>query len=358
MKAAISDFSRWGSVQSSPHEINVFYGHEHIPDSDSDAFGGIVKIQDLQSTFSNQLKNPNILYLVSSALPYFPVRMARRAKRSGAKLVINQNGVAYPGWYGEGWDRANQDMINLLDMADHIFYQSNFCKISADKFLGVPGNAQCEILYNPVDTTIFRPAVQTTNLDHRIYLLLAGSHWSLYRVTTALETLQQVRKKYDHVHLRIAGRFCWQSDEQDALKDVCSCIKRLGIEGYVDITGVYTQDQAPALFNQCSILLHTKYNDPCPRLVVEAMACGLPVVYSATGGVTELVGKDAGVGVDGPLDWERDHPPEVSGLTRAAEKVIGDLPFYSKAARRRAVEKFDVQPWLKRHGVIFKQLLQ
>jgi len=111
------------------------------------------------------------------------------------------------------------------------------------------------------------------------------------------------------------------------------------------------------VMNRSSILLHTKYNDPCPRLVVEAMACGLPIVFSATGGVSELVGEKAGVGVPGPLDWEHDHPPDCGGLVTAIGEVVADLEQYSKAARSRAAQNFDVGPWLDRHGEIFQNTL-
>ena len=52
------------------------------------------------------------------------------------------------------------------------------------------------------------------------------------------------------------------------------------------------------------LLLHTKVKDPCPSTVVEAMACGLPVVYPASGGTVELVGDEAGIGVAHADTWD------------------------------------------------------
>lgn len=264
--------------------IRVNYGFDRVPGPDEHIFGGLVKLQDLNSEFPHCTSQPNILYLVSSALPYFPLRLAKMARQAGAKIVVNQNGVAYPGWFGKGWQRANRSMAYLHSIADYVFYQSEFCRLSAERFLGERSGLPSEVLYNPVDTDTFSPTPEKTPKRNNIILLLSGSHWSRYRVNTALETLQKVRLHNQQVSLKIAGRFCWGEDKERSLKEVKGYASQLGIAEYVQVTGPYTQEEAPALLNSCSILLHTKYNDPCPRLVVEAMACGLPVVYSATGG--------------------------------------------------------------------------
>lgn len=338
--------------------VSVNYGFDSVPGPDEHVFGGLVKLQDLNKEFPHSKACPDILYLVSSALPYFPVRMAKMARRAGAKLVINQNGVAYPGWFSRDWQRQNRSMASLHSMADYVFYQSEFCRLSAERFLGRRRNQASEILYNPVDTRVFCPFPGRDLSAKDIVLLLSGSHWAKYRVNAALETLHKVRQHNGRIRLKIAGRFCWHSDEQQAEREVKVYVQKLGIADYVTITGPYTQEQAPNLLNSCSILLHTKYNDPCPRLVIEAMACGLPVVYSATGGVPELVGKDGGIGIEGPLDWQKDHPPDPELLAEAVLQVGSGLDHYRRAARQRAVENFDGRPWLSRHGEVFNSLLK
>jgi len=359
LKTAWREYHRFrqNRISGKKAGIRVFYGFDKIPAAGEKAYGGIIKVQDLQKAFPNDPRQANVLYLVSSALPEFPVRMVKLARQAGVKVVLNQNGVAYPGWYGKGWQQANGPMQKILHMSDHVVYQSAFCKQAADRFLG-PRVGAADILYNPVDTAFFSPAVdQPTEKTEDVNLLLAGSHQSFYRVRAAVEALRLVLEQAPGTRLIIAGRCSWEREEKKAVRQLQECIAEMHLEAQVKVMGPYSQLVAPALFQQADILIHTKYNDPCPRLVVEGMACGLPVVYSATGGVPELVGNEAGRGVPGPLDWEQDHPPDPAALAEQVVLVMSDLSEYSRAARNRAVNHFDVQPWLKRHGEIFARVL-
>ena len=85
-----------------PRQVRVSYGHAHVPRAGELAHGGIVKVQSLEREFPNTPFAFNVLYLVSSNLPAGAVTLARWAKRKGALVVLNQNGVAYPGWHGDG----------------------------------------------------------------------------------------------------------------------------------------------------------------------------------------------------------------------------------------------------------------
>jgi glycosyltransferase involved in cell wall biosynthesis len=82
------------------------------------------------------------------------------------------------------------------------------------------------------------------------------------------------------------------------------------------------------------------------------MACGLPVIYSASGGVPELVG-DAGEGVPSVESYEHDHPPSAQALADAVERVLMDREGYSRRARQRAVTHLNLDGWLARHRAVF-----
>ena len=336
--------------------IRIYYGYDHIPGTDEFLAGGLVKCQDLQRAFPNVIDRPNLLYLVTSALPPFAVKMACEAKRAGAKIVVNQNGVGYPAWCPHDWQRVNKPMRQLLKIADYVIYQSHFCKESADRFLA-PCSCPNDILHNPVDTSLFIPRTER-DPDKPLTLIIAGSYGAFYRIRKAVETLAILRQDIQNARLIIAGRYEWDSSRQDARNKVLSLCRELKVAEAVDIRGTYTQSEAIPLFHEADILIHTKYNDPCPRLVAEAMACGLPVVYSASGGVPELVGSSAGVGVPAPRDWERDHPPGFKDLAEAIRKVCRHYTEYSLEARQRAVEMFDVKPWLQKHKEIFTELVR
>lgn len=348
---------RWVSILRAPvprDELRVSYGWPRLPAPDELAYGGLVKFQGLDESLPNAAVGFNVLYLGSTSMPLDARMLVALARRRGAAFVWNQNGVCYPGWFGSGCERINRPRARLLHAADHVVYQSAFCKLSADRFYGAR-RGPWEVIHNPVDTERFRPDGEPA--DRPPTLLLGGNQYQRYRLETALRTIAEVRRRLPEARLLIAGAIAWHADPARALAETERLIRSLGLEGSVELTGAYTQAEAPALMRRADVLLHTKYNDPCPTVVLEAMASGLAIVYSASGGVPELVGEEAGIGVPAPLDFDRDHPPAPDELAGAVIAALERLPELRAAARARAVERFDLKAWATRHRALFEELV-
>lgn len=310
--------------------------------------GGRVKLIHLSEEFP-EAADFNLLYLVSSAPPKFGLELVTWAKARGVKLLWNQNGVAYPGWFGTRSEEINGPMRALRAQADYVFYQSEFCRQCAVKFLG-PETAPGEIAFNCVDTAQFCLA-PAPGMDV-CRLLATGSHYESYRVISVLETVAELVRRRFPVELHLAGRLSWEGADAEVEKK----IRALGIASHVRRTAAYRQEEAPGMYQAAHILLHPKYKDPCPTVPIEAMACGVPVIGSASGGMPELVSREAGVLIEVPDSWEENHWPSPVAMANAVEAIMKSWPEYRAAARSRAELLFGKEQWLAKHRRVFREL--
>ena len=104
------------------------------------------------------------------------------------------------------------------------------------------------------------------------------------------------------------------------------------------------------------MLLHLKYMDPCPNVVIEAMACGLPVIGSDSGGMEDLVQANGGILLPVSNSWEKLFYPSVADLCDAIIKVGESIADWRLKARQHAAEHFSSVDWLESHDRLFSTL--
>jgi glycosyltransferase involved in cell wall biosynthesis len=343
---------RW-RLERTPHSPRrrgpaLDFGDALTPGKAGVVSGGRVKLLHFADEFPAR-PDFNILYLVSSAPPRFALELVDWAQKRGVKIVWNQNGVAYPAWLGRRIEEVNGPMRELRARADYIFYQSAFCGDCANRFLGEI-QTPSEIAFNCVDTKRFHPVDAAQTGECR--LLTAGSHHESYRVFSVLETVAELKRRNFPVLLHLAGRLLWKG----AKADVARKIQELGIKEQVRPIPPYRQAEAPAIYQAANILIHPKYKDPCPTVPIEAMACGVPVIGSATGGMPELVSNGAGELLDVPDSWDRNYWPEPAAIADAVERIMGQWNDYRATARTNAESRFSKETWLAQHRRVFEML--
>jgi glycosyltransferase involved in cell wall biosynthesis len=107
--------------------------------------------------------------------------------------------------------------------------------------------------------------------------------------------------------------------------------------------GLVSPEQIIAWDRSSHLLFASDLHPACPNSVIEALACGLPVVSFNTGALGELVTGDAGrLAEYGADSWNVD-PPDLDGLADAARQVLADQPRFRAGARARALDGLGVE---------------
>lgn len=130
-----------------------------------------------------------------------------------------------------------------------------------------------------------------------------------------IEALSSVKEKVPHVTVVIGG----DGTDLDRLKTLA---KEFGVSDYIRFTGTIRRDEVPDYFHLCDIFTLPAVFDPkgnvdgCPNVILEAMACGKPVVASGISGIPIVV-KDRETGI---LVAEKN----VEALTAALLELLTD----------------------------------
>lgn len=326
-------------------DLAVYYGGAFS----GDIGGPLVKVRRLREHFPEVRWGYNLVYLLSNA-PYLPGFALQLLKRRGVPIVHNQNGVFYKAWYAGDWQEQNRRMARQYHAADWVFYQSEFCRRASDLFLGSREGAG-EILYNAVDTSRFAPASGGSRGQGGSYRFLItgkiGNHL-YYRLESTIAGLQVARARGLDARLTVAG---WI--EPEAKSRAQALVSRLSLSPCVSFTGPYSQQEAPQVYRAADAYVMTKHNDPCPNTVIEALASGLPVVYSDSGGTPELVGASAGIALPCAENWDEVRAPSAEAVGDGMLAVAANHAAFADAARSRAIERFDISNWIDRHRAVF-----
>ncbi len=270
------------------------------------------------------------------------IRQLRAAQRHGLRVVQRLNGM---NWIHRKRNTGlkhflraeinNTILAMIRKSADGIVYQSEFSRDWWERERGAV-KAKTTVVYNGVDLAEYSPYGSGQKPDDRYRILIVegnlggGYEQGLESAAACVKLLATRLQKT--VELMVAGNVPPALIER---------INRLDVP--VIWKGIVRREDIPELDRSAHVLLSTDINAACPNSVIEAMACGLPVVGYDTGALKELVFSGTGeIAPYGGDVWQLDNP-DIHSLADAAQKVISNQNLYSKHARVHAELNFNIQ---------------
>jgi D-inositol-3-phosphate glycosyltransferase len=170
--------------------------------------------------------------------------------------------------------------------------------------------AKATVIRGAVDPDTFRPAVGREQGDGFAVVSVGWLRW-LKGYEYALMAVAELASEGVPVTLDILGGDpAADMGEESERARIVHTARDLGLHGRVRLHGNVPSEQVAATLQRSDALLHTSLSEGLPNVVLEAMACGLPVVVTDVGGTAEAV-RD---GVEGFVVPPRDAPAAAAAL--------------------------------------------
>jgi glycosyltransferase involved in cell wall biosynthesis len=131
------------------------------------------------------------------------------------------------------------------------------------------------VFYNPIDTTIFKRDSSLSLKD--IDVLFVGRLSPEKGLETLIEAAQYLSKE---TRIVIIG-------DGELYKQLERQVQQLACN--IELKGWVNNQSLPSYYNRARVFVVPSLSEPQGVVVLEAMACGVPVIASNTGGLPEMI---------------------------------------------------------------------
>ncbi|MCE4553146.1 glycosyltransferase [Roseateles cellulosilyticus] len=230
--------------------------------------------------------------------------------------------------------------VGMLDLEVHRATGSHLCVVCRPSHrhalgLGVrPEQLSC--VPNGVDTAMFQPRLrghrtlrESLGLPQDATLLgFVGRLSPEKGPEVFLQAMHVLARRHVGAHAVIVG-------DGPMRASLIAQAEQLGLEGRVHLIGL--REDMPAVYPELDVVVSTSHSEAMPLALMEAMACGLPVVATRVGGVPDLV-------QDGHTGWLA-APGDFHGTGQHCATLLADEALrrrMGRHARERVVARFDL----------------
>ncbi|HJS20465.1 MAG TPA: glycosyltransferase family 1 protein [Anaerolineales bacterium] len=260
---------------------------------------------------------------------------------SGPLLVSNQaltlhdlSPLEHPEWFRKSFAAWYRLFLPILvKRVRVIFTPSEYVRNKICRRFGVKNIV---VTPNGVDRSVFHPAVKQERYGiPEKYILFVGTLEPRKNLTGLLEAWERVKDDFKDTWLIIAGTH----------GSVFAPVSRMNQVERVHFIGFVEEECLPGLYVGATLFVLPSFDEGFGLPILEAMACGTPVVTSDGGALPEVLGES---GVIFKLS-------ETDGLTNAIRNCLSDQ-YLLLSMKEKGLARAELFPWQRPARIIWNAL--
>ena len=211
-------------------------------------------------------------------------------------------------------------MIEVGARASAIITVSDASRKDLLEQLRIPADegSKVKTIYNGVSER-FRPAAHMKPDTTDKNILFVGRVDPYKNLEELIRAFAKIREKnLFPITLTVAG------PRDERYPEAPNTAKELGVDDAVNWTGYISDEDLVCAYQQADVLVHPSRYEGFGLQVVEAMACGTPVICGNGGALPEVAG-DAGLVLD---------PNDIDNMARQIEQVLSDRQLAAEMTRK------------------------
>jgi glycosyltransferase involved in cell wall biosynthesis len=228
--------------------------------------------------------------------------------------------------------------LSRFQRARYLFPSESERQVFVEQYARIP-DQQTVVIPNAVDIELFQPRKLDAGSKRSLRVGFAGQ-WSAGKgLPELLDAWTAVKASFPSVDLLVAGGpGLWKRDrEAPGTQESEARIREMERKQLLSSVGVIPRQQMPQFWNSVDIAVVPSLSEAFGLVALESLACGVPVIASAVGGLKEVV-IDGQCGLLVP-------PGDAAALTRALDTLLADESLRTRlsAGARLRAQHFGLQ---------------
>jgi len=282
-------------------------------------------------------KNPDVIFLHGS-MAIGAAWFAKKTASKKTKIVVRETQALKM--------KTRLEKLSLrfsMRLADHIVFLSNeYARDIKNAFGKNYKDEKISVIPNGIDLDFFSPGNNNLTTKEGIVIGMQSRIVPIKDHLTLLRAFAELNKKVNvPLKLKIAG----DGESKPALEIE---VKDLGLEDKVIFTGMLNESELASFLQGLDIYVHASFGETMSTAIMQAMACGLPIIASDVEGINNMVSDN----INGLLVPVRD-AQKMAGLLN---KLVADQTLrnsLSHAARDYAERNFSNHQMFESYKKLF-----